>query len=216
MYSADYDDFCVPASMRSVDTTITPTIWTEGLLPYVKNKEIMNIPDSGGGYAHNWNERRHQPVGYSDATGYDPNSLAVEGAAPPQTEGFTSVANFSQMDESARIGLFAVTANARFADTSTKHRGYVFNPYNGMNDPGGEYRKGLPLISDRDLVTQTGDKNYPTSPTLPAGSLKPIFTRYGKTGNGEGRAPIIFADCHAKVYSANALNSFGTVIWRFR
>lgn len=215
IYLGDHDDTLVPASMRGLDGG-TPTIWTEALQPYVKNKEIMNLPDSGGGYASNWNERRHQPIGYSDATGYDASSTAQPGSAPPGTEGFPSAANASAMEETSKVGLFTITPNARVGDTSTKHRGYVFNPYNGMDSPDGDYFKGLPLISDRDLVTQYGDKNYPNSPDLSAGQLKPVFARYGKTGKGEGRTPVIFADCHAKVYSANALNNFGTVIWRFR
>lgn len=215
MYAGDNDDYFVPASMRTTNPADTPIIWTEGLAPYVKNKDIFDIPDSRGGFSANWSQRRHQPIGYSDATGFDPNSTAVPGAAPAGTEGFNSAANFSNVDETARVALFATTANAPLNITSTKHRGYVFNPYNGFNSPDGDYLKGLPLISDVDLVVE-GDANYPTSPSFSAGALKPIYQRYGADKKGNGRGPVIFADGHCRVYSAKSLNTFGTVIWRFR
>lgn len=214
MYSTDNDDDFVPASMRDVAGNVQ--IWTQGLQPYVKNTEIFIAPDSAGGYAADWNTRRHQSVGYSDATGYDPISTAQPGAAAPGTEGFTSVANQSTMEEPSKVGLFAITANAPKDVITTKHRGYVFNPYNGKNSPDGDYYKGLPMISDLDLVKVNNDKNYPNSSALSAGALKPIFARYGADGKGAGRTPIVFGDGHCKVYSANQLNRFGEITWRFR
>ncbi len=216
LYASDNDDYFVPASMRTTNPSDTPIIWTEGLYPYVKNKDMFIAVDSNGAFASNWGERRSQSVGYSDATGFDPNSTAVPGAAPAGTEGFNTAANFSMADETARVGLFACTANAPAGITSTNHRGYVFNPYNGLNSPDGDYAKGLPMISDRDLVTKAGDINYPTSPSLSPGQLKPIYARYGADNKNNGSTPIIFADGHAKSFSANQLNTFGQVIWRFR
>lgn len=216
MYASDYDDCFVAASMRTTNPNDTPTIWTERLQPYIKNQEIMIAAGSDGGYAADWNSRRHQSVGYSDATGFDPLSTAQPGSAPAGTEGFTTVANFSQADETARTGLFAVTANGPKGDLTSKHRGYVFNPYNGLNSPDGDYAKGLPMISDRDLVTDPNDARYPNSPSLGAGALKPIYARYGSDGRGAGTSPVVFADGHCKVYSANGMNSFGNIIWRFR
>lgn len=216
MYADGYDDNMPPASMRTTNPADVPIIWTQIIDPYIKNKDIMIAEGSGGGYALNWDQRRHQSVGYSDATGVDMTSTAVPGNAPPGTEGFTNSVNFSQAEESSRTGLFAVTANAPKDVTTTKHRGYVFNPYNGLNSPDGDYAKGLPMISDRDLVTETGDRNYPNSPSLSAGQLKPIFCRYFADKANGGRCPIIFADGHTRTYSANQLNKFGTVIWRFR
>lgn len=216
MYAGDSDDYMPAASMRSEIPGATPAIWTRAIEPYLKNRDLLIVDDANSGYSDSWATRHHQAVGYSDATGYDPASTSQPGAAGPGTEGFTSVANFSIVDESSRIGLFAVTANAPRGVFSTRHRGYVFNPYNGLNSPDGDYRKGLPMIADRDLVTQTGDANYPGSPSLSAGRLKPIFARFGADGTNNGRTPVIFADGHTKVYSARQLNTFGTVIWRFR
>jgi prepilin-type N-terminal cleavage/methylation domain-containing protein len=207
MYAGDYDDMFVPASNRS--GAGDPVIWPPLVNTYVKNQEMFVAHGSDGKFANNWGERKNQSVGYSDATGVDPTSNAVPGAAAPGTEGFTSSVNFSQAEEASRTGLFAVTPNG-----NDKERGYVFNPYNGPDSPDGDYSKGLPLIADVNVcrtiykgVNHTGKS---------AGQLKPIFARHGATGTGEGSTPIIFADGHAKMYSANKLNSFGTVIWRFR
>ena len=216
LYAGDNEDYFVPASSRPTVVVTDPIIWTEGVLPYIKNKDIFNVPGANSGYASNWSQRRHQAIGYSDATGYDAASAAVPGAAPPGTEGFASVVNFSQTEEVARTGLFALTANAPVNSVTTKHRGYVFNPYNGLNSPDGDYYKGLPMISDRDLVVETGDVNYPTSPSNSAGALKPIYARYGSNKQNDGRCPVIFADGHAKSFSAKQMNTFGTIIWRFR
>lgn len=202
MYASDWDDYFVPASDRS-DPTADPTIWPPKVLPYVKSKELFVIPNSDGTFATDWSTRRNQNIGYSDATGVDPFSGATEGAAPPGTEGFTSAASFSQADEAASIGLFALTPNS----VSGKERGYVFNPYNGANDPNGSYRLGLPLIADVNLCINT---------PLAAGALKPIFARMGADGKGNGTSPVIFADGHAKAFSAKAMQSHGNIIWRFR
>lgn len=202
MYAADNEDYMVPASNRT-DQTQDPTVWPPLLIPYVNSEEIFVAPESGGKFAMNWANRSNQSIGYSDATGVDPVSTAVEGSAPVGTEGFTSAVNFSRAEEAARIGIFASTPNS----VSGKERGYVFNPYNGPNDPGGDYSKGLPLIADWNIC--------PTSP-LDAKKLKPIFARYGGTGKGEGMSPVVFADGHAKMFSANAMNAFGKIIWRFR
>lgn len=216
MYAADYDDYFIPASMREVTGTQDPIIWPQGIQPYLKNEEMLVAVDSDGEAAKNWGTRRTQSVGYNDATGVDPNTTAVPGAAPPGTEGFTSATNFSAAEESSRIGLFTVTPNGPKGDTTSKHRGYVFNPYNGLDSPDGDYYKGLPKISDRNLVTDPNDANYPNSPSLSPGALKPVYARYGADGNNAGMTPVIFADGHSKMYSARQLNDFGTVIWRFR
>lgn len=216
MYAADNDDTFLPASVRGTNPSVDPIIWPQLIYPYTKSNEILNAPGSEGVPATNWSTRRQQSIGYSDATGIDAGSTATPGAAGPGTEGFTSGATFAQADEPSRIGLFAVTPNAPAGVNSTKHRGYVFNPYNGKNSPDGDYKKGLPMISDRDLVTKTGDVNYPTSPSLAAGQLKPIFARYFADGQNNGSTPIIFADGHAQSQTANQLNRFGNVIWRFR
>lgn len=204
MYSSDYDDELNPASMRTLNPSDTPTIWTERIQPYVKSKQIMSAVGSSAGYAENWATRRVQSIGLSDATGYDPLSTQVAGAAAPGTEGFTTTLNASVIEESLLVALYAVTPNGPAGDTTTKHRGYVFNPYNGLVVPGAKsYRH--PMVSDKNLVTVNDDVNFPNSSILSPGQLKPIYARYGGSSNGSGRTPIVFADSHAKVYSAAQL-----------
>jgi prepilin-type N-terminal cleavage/methylation domain-containing protein/prepilin-type processing-associated H-X9-DG protein len=209
MYASDDDDFFLPASMRQVGGS-DPEVWPPKLLPYIKNKEIFVAPNSEGTFAENWLTRRNQSIGYNDATGVDPLSTAVPGAAPAGTEGFASAVSFSQAEESARTGLITFTPNS----VGGKERGYVFNPYNGPNEPNGNYSLGLPLIADVNLCT-TPYKGVDYSGRTP-GALKPVFARYGGDGSGNGQAPVIFADGHARAYSASRMAVFGEIIWRFR
>lgn len=216
MYATDYDDYFCPASMRTTNPADTPEVWPPKINVYAKNKEIfLGVDGSTSTFAEDWATRKNQDIGYTDATGFDPNSLVSPGAATLGTEGFTSAANFSSAEEPASIGLFASTPNGSNTASGVNERGYVFNPYNGANSPDGDYKKGLPLIADVNLVRfPDGDGNNYTG--RPAGQLKPIHAKYGSTGKNDGMTPVIFADSHAKMYSAKSLNSFGKVIWRFR
>ncbi len=228
MYSTDHDDYFVPASGRDPLGVSDPFVWTQGLFPYVKNDQIFVSPAaSDSTMAKDWSTRKNQSVGYSDATGVDPNSTAVPGAAPAGTEGFNGAASFSQAEEVARTGLIVTTPNS----LNGKERGYVFNPYNGATPTTGtaseNYKNGLPLISDVNICTTVAAMNALT-PCTPAGvgffdctanapgALKPVYARFRANKKGDGVTPVIFADGHAKSFTANALNTFGNVIWRFR
>lgn len=201
LYASDYDDFFVPASLRG--GAGDPVVWPQLLFDYTRDSNLFLAPGAAKStWASDWAHRKNQSIGYSDATGVDPASTAVPGAAGPGTEGFPFAANFSVAEESSRIGLFACTPNG-----NNKERGYVFNPYNGPDSPDGDYYKGLPLIADYNLCEGS---------ILSPGALKPIMARYGSDRKGNGTSPVIFADGHAKVYSANRMNAHGTIIWRFR
>ncbi len=201
MYASDYDDFFVPASMRGGSGD--PIVWPQILIDYTKDSNMFLAPGAPkSSWAFDWAHRKNQSIGYSDATGVDPASTTVPGAAPAGTEAFPWAASFSDAEEAARTGLFATTPNG-----SNKERGYVFNPYNGPDSPDGDYKKGLPLIADVNLCEGS---------LLAPGFLKPIYARYSADRKGGGLSPVIFADGHAKSYSANAMNAHGTIIWRFR
>jgi len=203
MYASDFDDHFIPASLRTGNPADTPEIWTALMQPYVKNTDIFIAPGSDGTYATDWSQRFNQSIGYNESTGFDPNGC-VAGAVVPPCEGFTTVASFSETDDSSRVGLFALTANG----IGGNYRGYVFNPYNGPDHPT-DAELGLPLVSDRDLVAE--------NPSLLPSELKPIYCRYFSTGRDQGRAPIVFGDGHAKSFSARAINSFNSgIVFRFR
>ena len=210
MYAEDYDDFFLPSSQRDASGA-DPLVWPPLMQPYVKNQQIFIAPGSEGKYASNWANRKEQTVGYTDATGTtsDPATAGVPGAAAQGTEAFLTAANFSVAEESARTGLFVTTPGG-----TNKERGYVFNPYNGANSPDGDYYKGLPLIGDVNLCTTPYLGNDYTA--RGAGALKPVYARYQATGKGEGVSPVVFADGHCSVFTANTMNSFGKIIWRFR
>lgn len=96
----------------------------------------------------------------------------------------------------------------------TKYRGFVFGADNGTiyRDDYVSFTdlsQAVPLASDRDLVAELN--------TLDASELKPIWTRFGKTGDDQGTSPIVFADGHAKTYSGISIKNGGSnIIWRFR
>lgn len=206
LYAADYDDYFVPA-------TIYPNgpeprrIWPPLIFPYVKNEGIFVAPGTDAKYATDWNTRNQQNIGLNGATAVDLTpSGCVEGQ--PNTagcEGFTTAANFSQAEESARVALFTTTPHGPLAQ---KYRGYVFSPYNGPVHPI-EKKLSIPLTSDRDLVLELGG-------TLTPSQLKPIRMLYNQTGNNDGVSPVIFADGHTKSYSAKAILAMDHIFWRFR
>lgn len=208
MYATDYDDYFVPSSIRVLNpdpADPNPAIWPPKVLPYIKNQEVFVAHDTNGKFATDWTVRQNQSIGYTDAAGVDLTpTQCTEGAAVAGCEGFAGAVNFSQAEESASIGLFATTPHG----VGGKWRGYVFNPYNGPNDPGGVYKNGLPIIADYDYVA--------ANPALSPGAMKPIYARYGGDSKGNGMTPVIFADTHARMYSANYMNGFGKIIWRFR
>lgn len=191
MYSSDYDDYMVPSSTRPLGGEYT--LWTSMLMPYVKNEEIFVAPGTHGKLALTWADRAMQSVGYNESTRFEPDIPL-----------YSTAVNFSMADESSRIGLLAVTPT--IVQGSGKERGYTFGPYNGPDHPTNA-RLGLPLIADYNLCVD--------SPLAPD-QLKPILAHYGADGEGNGRTPIVFADGHVKTYSANRLNNFGELIWRFR
>jgi prepilin-type N-terminal cleavage/methylation domain-containing protein len=216
LYAGDYDDYFVPASNRATASDPAPAVWPPLVNVYIKNKEIfLSVDNSGATFADDWATRKNQDIGLSDATGVILDSTTPPGAAPQGTEGFGSAANFSQAEEVASTGLFANTPNGSNTAAGIKERGYVFNPYNGADSPDGDYKKGLPLIADVDLCIKIAPDGTDYT-GRGAGALKPIFARYGANGKNDGMTPVIFADSHAKLFSAKYLNGFGKVVWRFR
>lgn len=74
-----------------------------------------------------------------------------------------------------------------------------------------DVRLSTPLISDNDLVA--------TNPAMSAGTLKPVYARHQRTGQGQGLAMVLHGDGHVKAYSANGMLSQdkgANLIWRVR
>ena len=109
-------------------------------------------------------------------------------------------------DIPGRTVLLGDTANG---PTASKYRGYVFDPMNGKVNAS-DVRLSTPLVSDTDLVAG--------SPLAPA-QLKPLYCRHFRDGQNHGAASLIFADGHAKSYTAAAIlaqDGGANLIWRFR
>lgn len=205
LYAGDHDDYFVPATNYDVPATDPGRVWPPLVLPYAKNQEIFVAPGTDAKFASDWANRGNVSVGYNGATALDSTGCIAGQPNPLGCEGFTTAVNFSFTEESSKVALFAVTPNGPIAN---KYRGYSFSPYNGPEHPT-DKRLSVPLVSDRDLVLELS--------SLSPSQLKPVYCRYQKTGNDDGVTPVIFADGHAKVFTAKAINSFGTGIqWRFR
>jgi prepilin-type N-terminal cleavage/methylation domain-containing protein len=220
MYAGDYDDYPVPSTNYDAPISDPNRIWTVPILPYLKNKEILIAPGANTSqYATDWNTRQRQSVGYNDVmaisslVGNTADRICNDGEVRFGCSAFWNAASFGQMEETARIGLFANTPHGN----GGKYRGFVFGADNGT-----VYRpdytsftsldQAVPLASGEDLVQVMG--NAPLN--LQASELKPIIGRYNRAGK-DGRTPVVFADGHTKsVLASQIANGSSGIIWRFR
>lgn len=197
LYAQDWDEILVPAANYVVEETAPERVWTNVVAPYLRSTRILSCPSAAvRGYAAGWASRGLSSIGYNSITSYDPTGK----------EAPTAPMSRAAIDEPSRTVLFADTAAG---PTEAKYRGYVFDPYRGIenaHDP----RLSTPLVADHDLVAGS---------PLPPGQLKPVFARHLATGDNRGLATLGFADGHAKTYSARSIlgqEAGAQLIWRFR
>jgi len=229
MYAGDYDDYPVPSTNYDAPISDPNRIWTVPILPYLKNKEILIAPGANTSqYATDWNTRQRQSVGYNDVmaisslVGNTADRICNDGEVRFGCSAFWNAASFGQMEETARIGLFANTPHGN----GGKYRGFVFGADNGtvyrpdytsftsldQAVPLASGEEAVPLASGEDLVQVMG--NAPLN--LQASELKPIIGRYNKAGK-DGRTPVVFADGHTKsILASQIANGSSGIIWRFR
>jgi hypothetical protein len=197
MYTQDYDEMILPSTNYGAPVSDPTRIWPATIQPYVRNEGIFQcLSASNAPFPANWALRGWASLGYNALTGYDPDGI----------EAPTSVASLSQMDEPARTALLADTPNG---PTSEKYRGYIFDPQVGQKNDA-DIRLSTPLVADRDLVRDS---------PLPPIQLKPVYCRHFADGKNRGLASLMFADGHAKSYSAAAIlaqDRGANLIWRFR
>lgn len=200
MYTQDHDETLPPSTNYDVATSVPERIWPALVQPYVKHTGVFVCSSaSDSSYPADWSLRNAGSIGYTAA--------CAIGSGVPNPEYFTEPAVVPQLDEPARIPLFADTPSGPSAN---KYRGYVFDPCTGANnatDP----RLGTPLVSDRDLVKELS--------ALPPAQLKPVYARHFSTGKDTGQATVLLADGHVKTYAASAIlaqNKGANLLWRFR
>ncbi|MDQ2986297.1 MAG: DUF1559 domain-containing protein [Armatimonadota bacterium] len=204
MYTEDNNSTFPMATNYGAPTDSPERLWVGPVYGYVNDKPIFSCPASYGEYADLWANRNKMNIGYSGATAYDPQGCVEGDPNPNGCEGFTTVTSPSRIGEISKTALFADTPAGPLAE---KYRGHVFSPYNGpVNAADPQY--SIPLTSDRDLVKELNH--------LAPSQLKPIWCRHNKTGKDEGFSSIIFADLHAKSYSAKSILAMDKIIWRFR
>lgn len=206
LYADGSDGKFLPSTNYGVASTDPSRLWTVGLLPYAKSKAVFSAPGTQGVFAEKWSDRSRATIGYSSATALDPANGCKDGQANTDLcLAFTTSASLDKQDRPAEIALLATTPGGAL---ERGYLGYEFSPYNGTPHPA-DLRLSPPLVSDRDLVQEM----VGISPNM----LKPIYARYGSTGYGDGLTPVVFADYHAKSYSAKAINGMSSaIVWRFR
>jgi prepilin-type N-terminal cleavage/methylation domain-containing protein len=206
MYIDQNDDKYLPSTNYGIPDTAPGRMWQNALIGLVRDKGVFVAPDSNAKFAETWDDRGQMSIGYSSATAIDKQQGCPD--SQTNTQGclaFQTAAEFNSTDNVSAVGLFAVTPNG---SADSNYRGYEFSPYNGTENTD-KPQFSPPLVSDRDLVKEMS--------TLPADALKPIYCRYMSTGNDEGFTPVVYADGHAKDYSAQSINDSGAgIIWRFR
>lgn len=207
MYTDDHDSTFPMSNNYGVPQSDPYRLWTIQVMPYIQNRDIFACPASDGKLSYNWATRGQQTIGYTGATAYDPEGCDENDPDPSGCEGFTTVASYNKVQEPSRTGFFGDTPGG---PVPLKYRGYVFSPYNGIVNEF-DVKLSPPLISDRDLVLELNH--------LHPSQLKPLYARHNATGNDDGFCTVIFADFHAKAYSAKsilAMENGADIIWRFR
>jgi prepilin-type N-terminal cleavage/methylation domain-containing protein len=207
LYNLDTENRYLPSTNYGLPDSSPNKMWPNGLMAYVKDKEIYIAPESKGIYPTSFADRGMMTVGYSSATAIDlDNGCDDDQANSDGCTAFNSVASFDKEDKPAQIALLALTPGG---PTTQGYRGYEFNPYNGVPNPD-DLPESPPLTSDRDLVKELAGK-------LPPQAIEPVYGRYFATGHDTGETYVIFADGHAKTFSAaQILAKHSGIIWRFR
>jgi prepilin-type N-terminal cleavage/methylation domain-containing protein len=199
MYTQDYDEVILPSTNYAVAISDPLRIWPAMVQPYVKNQGVFTCPSAQNAkFATDWSLRGYAPIGYNGLTAYDPAGV----------EAPTSVAALASLDEPSRTVLLADTPSG---DTGNKYRGYVFDPaVPSAKKNVADFRLSTPLVADSDLVMGS---------PLPPSELKPVFCRHHRDGRNHGFASLMFADGHAKAYSAAGIlaqDGGANLIWMFR
>jgi prepilin-type N-terminal cleavage/methylation domain-containing protein len=217
LYLGDHDETFMPSTNYDAPLDDPSRIWTVPLLPYVQNRQVFIAPGtSGSRFASGWANRHEQSIGINDTvafatTGLPPDRICAPGELKLGCSAWNSVAKISSMESPSETGMFATTPHG---PPGTKYRGFVFGSDNGTQfrpdfTVFDDLKLAVPLAADRDLVAELNHLD----PNL----LKPIYARYMRTGDDRGTTPVVFADCHAKSYTASAIKSGSSgIIWRFR
>jgi prepilin-type N-terminal cleavage/methylation domain-containing protein/prepilin-type processing-associated H-X9-DG protein len=208
MYAQDYDE-TYPMTANYGEPTVSRTLWSDQVAPYLKNRDIFKCPSAtGAGYPEGWANRGFSAIGMNAQLAYAPTG------SPDALEGFPSTLGMAAVDEPASFGLITETPNAAVGSAMGRYRGHNFDPCVASRRAAPnavDVRLTAPLVGDVDLVA--------ANPAMSAGALKPIFARHNKTGTGSGLANVVFGDGHAKAYTASGIKAEdkgAKIVWTVR
>jgi prepilin-type N-terminal cleavage/methylation domain-containing protein len=177
-------------------------LWTQSLLPYVKNQDtyicpmsyqqtyvgFLPVPNTPSQYANSWEKRNFASLGLTAQFTLDKT----------KKEGFAKVFKMESMTNPASTVILADTPNTNNDASSRAYEGgYMFDPCSPQNE------NGVPPL--------WGPKMSFLSTKSPLKSLRgPLAIR-----NHDGLS-IGFADGHAKFQRAQTVREDKKIIWRFR
>jgi len=207
LYIADFDTFIVPSTNYGIPEDEDNRMWTQSLFTYAGNtKQPFIAKGSNGQYPGSWKLRGWGTFGMNSATALDEDNGCDE--KQDDKSGCSAFNEATIVDKTLNPSAIPLFTSTPSGDTAKNYRGWEFNPYNGLPRQD-DVMQSPPLVSDRDLVQELV--------VLPGDYIKAVYARYNSTGHDEGFAPIVFADGHAKVFSAKQIAYGRTgILWRFR
>jgi len=202
LYSADSDGQALPSQRYNTVTTRRMT-WAKLIEPYLKSVEILTAPGAEPVRSREFAERGSLSWGLNAATAVNAKGCSRENDPDAVCAGYRNSLSIDGLP--AQAVLFSTTPGG---DTGKNYCGFEFEPLNGPSRFE-EAAQSPPLVSDRDLVK--------SMPTLPCIALRPVFARYGSTGQDDGKAVLGMADGSAKAYTSKQIAGNGAgLIWRLR
>jgi len=150
MYLQDYDEVVLPRysacpSTGPAPTPDDPTLWTNTIQPYIKNKQVFVCPSaSNSKYGDTWNLRSYDSIGYNET---------ISGW-------YYTTSACGQMILPSLASVIAPAKNVMFADSvsgdlASGSRGYLFGnvgmnipytaSYNGLGSFGARHSEGTNL-----------------------------------------------------------------------
>ncbi len=202
LYSADVDGNAPPSTAYNKKEALRK-VWPEMLKQYVKSDALLTAPGAAPVPSRRYSDRGYLSWGLNADTAV--NSSGCQGVSPDGVpcEGYRKALNLDVLPSNSV--LFATTPGG---DPEQRYCGHEFEPNNGTRELD-DASMSPPLVSDKDLVK--------VLPMLPCTALRPVYARYGSTGQDDGRAVLGLLDGSAKAFTSKQLSA-GTakLVWRLR
>jgi len=202
LYSVDVDGNSPPSTAYNKKEALRK-VWPEILKEYLKSDALLTAPGATPPPSRRYSDRGFLSWGLNADTATNGSGCAGTSPDGVPCEGYRKALSFDSIPSNS--ALFATTPGG---DPEQRYCGHEFEPNNGtrlLED----VAMSPPLVSDKDLVK--------VLPMLPCTALRPVYARYGSTGQDDGRAVIGLLDGSAKAFTSKQLSSGAAkLVWRLR